>query len=231
MRDTFVGLGGWLKNSFIDFPGTVSTVLFFSGCNLRCPYCHNPDLVAGRNDLSSQSDQIWSFLQRRKGMIDGVVFSGGEPTIHPHVPTLCHQIRDMGYKIKLDSNGLLPKVVEKSAPDYFALDIKTTPSLYYRLGASYGDISHRLGQSIELVKSMGEKAEVRITVAPTLIDMEVVQELSEMLKGVTRVFLQPLNQRVPLLSPHYNSIKSISEQEIEQYRHMLSFAVGSCKIR
>ncbi len=232
MRSTFVGLGGWLKNSFIDFPGTVSAVLFFSGCNLRCPYCHNPQLVEGHDDISGQSNEIWSFLEKRQGLIDGVVFSGGEPTIHSGVPGLCREVKEMGYRIKLDSNGLLPEKIAECDPDYLALDIKSVPSRYNSLlGARLPDIYPRLIRSIQKVKSMGENAEVRITLAPKIIDTQVMEELAMILNGVSRVFLQRMNQSIPMLDTSFNNIKPFSADQIETFREILAPAVRRCIVR
>ena len=130
-------IGGFQKNSLIDFPGTIACVVFTSGCNFICPYCHNPDLAVGPVKGSGSLDDpdtIFSFLERRKGQLQGVAITGGEPTLQPDLVAFCQKIRKMGYKIKLDSNGTRPHVLEtlldKQLIDYLAMDIKTSLTHY-----------------------------------------------------------------------------------------------------
>lgn len=232
MRGRYRGLGGWQKNSFIDFPGTVSTVLFFSGCNLRCPYCHNPALACGEGHDDIDGDEVRRFLEARKGFIQGVVLSGGEPTIHAHLSEMVAEIRSLGYRVKLDSNGLLPDRIADCRPDYLALDVKTAPERYPELlGARVSDIDGRLRRSIALVRDMGTQAEIRVTVAPGLIDADVIEVIAGMLEGVSRVFVQPMQQRHELLDPAMNDAQPIDDGELMQYRDVLASRVGECRIR
>jgi pyruvate formate lyase activating enzyme len=226
------GLGGWIKNSLIDYPGTVSTVLFFYGCNLRCPFCHNKDLVEFDSAQFIKEEDVWAFLEKRRGLIDGVVISGGEPTLHPHLRKTIPEIRSMGYRVKLDTNGMLPDIARSFSPDYLALDVKTLPSMYPSLlGAEYTDVQRRLKDSIEQVKSMGDNAEVRITAVPGISDLKVIKELCGLLKGVKKIMLQPMNQKTELLDPSYNIINPVSLQELGKMRDLLSEYVDHCAIR
>jgi pyruvate formate lyase activating enzyme len=248
MRSRFVGVAGWQKNSLIDFPRTVATVLFYSGCNLRCPYCHNPNLTLGpspdeeRDEIEKSEgiikreiiaqEEILEFLEKRKKVIEGVVLSGGEPTIHQSLIDDIKEIRSYGYKIKLDTNGLLPGMIQQAAPDYLALDIKTIPSLYrVLLSCPYGDVNRRLEESIRIVKQMGDNAEVRITVSPGIVDKNAVMQIGEIIQGVSKVFLQPMQQRAQLLDPSYQTIKLIPREEIFQFRDILSEFVEKCVVR
>lgn len=233
MRSDFIGLAGWKKNSFIDFPGTVSTVLFFSGCNLRCPYCHNCSLLTDPQDLQGLSSQVWEFLEKRKKVVEGVVFSGGEPTLHDNVPELMRQIRALGYKILLDTNGLLPQMIKQCDPDYLALDIKTAPALYPSLlDAHYDDVEQRLHDSLTIVKNMGENAEVRITVAPNILTTEVVMRLMDFLEGVKKIYLQPMSLKNPVLTPEFfKDLRPYTTEEIKKFQKMLSKVVETCTIR
>ena len=127
-------IGGWQKNSFIDYPEKISCVLFVSGCNFDCPYCFNPDLVRNNPKNILDLTRIYDFLENRKGLLDGVVISGGEPTLHNELFLLCKNIHQMGYPIKLDTNGSRPQVIKKLIDagmiDYIAMDIKTDPFNY-----------------------------------------------------------------------------------------------------
>jgi pyruvate formate lyase activating enzyme len=232
MRCELTGVAGFHKTSFIDFPGTVATVLFFSGCNLRCPYCHNPHVVNAQQSEEIDSSEIWSFLEKRQKTIDGVVFSGGEPTLHACCSSASAAMRDLGFRVKLDTNGLLPDMIGKIAPEYLALDVKTLPRHYKTYCASpYDDTAERLARSLAIVKSMGTNAEVRITCAPGFVTREVMSELVPLIAGVSRVFLQPLQNKVQLLDPEFAEKPLIPQEEIEQFREILAPHVGRCDIR
>ena len=233
MRCNLDGLAGWIKNSFIDFPRTVSTVLFFSGCNLRCPYCHNYSLITSPDDMSIRSKEIWEFLERRKKIIEGVVFTGGEPTLHPNIKEIIKEVHKIGYKAKLDTNGLLPDMIEEFSPDYLALDIKTDPKLYRQyLKAQYNNVASRLKKSLSIVKKMGENAEVRITVTPKIINRDIILGLRDLLEGVELVCLQPVNlSRKVLIPSFFKSLNPITREEIAEFQELLMPVVGKCVIR
>ena len=152
----------WLAEEFLHrFPGTVSTVLFFRGCNLRCPWCHNPSIVNGSVSLID-TEEIFTWLEARRGLIDGVVLTGGEPTLHREaLPEVVETCRSLGYKIKLDTNGLLPDIIEKTNPDYLAMDLKTIPQRYDQVGWTGDDPTAILSESLNIVRRMGDHAEIR----------------------------------------------------------------------
>ena len=110
----------------LDYPEHLAAIFWFAGCNMRCPYCYNPDIVLGEGKISHR--QALDFLQKRRGLLDGVVLSGGEATLYPELPELCQEIKSLGYKVKLDTNGVNPqmllRLIEEGALDYVALDYK-----------------------------------------------------------------------------------------------------------
>lgn len=221
---------GWLKHSFIDYPGKVSTVLFFSGCNLRCPYCHNPSIV--KNLLPPVPfAKIKDYLALRRSIIDGVVISGGEPTIHQSMLPVAASLRKEKFSIKLDTNGLNPQMIEKCNPDYLAVDIKTSFCRYSELSCVMNDCKERLTDTLKIVRKMGEQAEVRITVAPLLIDDSVIVELADILKGVAKIYLQPFNRTSELLDPSYKELEPVSQEKIHEYRDYIEQITGACRIR
>lgn len=230
MYGEFKGISGWQKTSFIDYPGTVSTVLFFEGCNLRCPYCHNPDIVLRKNPQLSWTE-IKSHLSSRKGLIEGVVLTGGEPTLHSCLPQIVNELRDDGFLIKIDTNGANPDMIAQCKPDYLALDFKTIPQRYEELGCKDSGFGGKLKRTLEIVKSMGLQAEVRITVAPPFIDDNTVLKMAEMLNGVERVFLQQLRITTDILDNSYSAENVVPLKQIEKYRDMITPFVGSCAIR
>src|SRR6056297_2871022 len=110
-----MNIGGFQKTSLIDYPGKISCILFLAGCNFDCPYCHNPDLVRSGSEIPSviDPDQLEAFLVRRQGLLDGVVITGGEPTLQSDLPDLCRRIKALGFSIKLDTNGSCPKILKQ----------------------------------------------------------------------------------------------------------------------
>jgi pyruvate formate lyase activating enzyme len=230
MSGEHIGICAWLKNSFVDFPGTVSAVLFFEGCNLQCPWCHNPQIV--KRQLPPVSfDEIISFLKKRGGLIDGVVLSGGEPTLHCHLKDVVEAIHSMGIKVKLDTNGCDPVLINDLSVDYLALDIKTVPSRYYEIGCSINGCEERLMESIDVVRSMGEKAEIRVPCAPGFIDNEVAGEIAMLIKGVSNVFLQRINYNVEFLDNSFRDTIPVSDEQIHGFQEIISPYVGNCRIR
>ena len=225
-----IGIVGWQKNSFIDFPGTVSTVLFFRGCNLRCPYCHNPDIVNNLLPFIPFSE-IDSFLEKRKNVINGVVLSGGEPTLHANLPAFVEMLHAKGFLVKLDTNGLNSHVVRQCKIDYCALDIKTVTTGYGALGYKKNDAQEMLDESIEIVRSFGERAEVRITVARPFVNDENIDKIGAQIKGVAQVFLQKLEFKNQVLNKAILPQQEIIPEILERYRVILSNYVGNCSVR
>jgi pyruvate formate lyase activating enzyme len=225
-----ITIAGWTKHSFIDFPGVISLVLFLRGCNLQCPFCHNPGVVRGEH-APVDFGNIKAYILRRRDVIEGVVLSGGEPTLHAGLPALVRELRSLSLAVKIDTNGLLPDMIAACRPDYLALDIKTLPSNYHVLGCSYDDAAARLSRSIAMVKAMGENAEVRIPAVPGFVDETVIESLSAMLSGVTKVWLQPFQRDTALLDPSFARLQPYSMEKLETFRTMLEPHVGTCGIR
>ena len=223
---------GWQKTSFIDFPGTVSTVLFLSGCNLRCPYCHNPGIVLGQYE-SILYDDIREHIIKRRGIIEGAVISGGEPTIHSCLKFLRDDLRSLGLRVKIDTNGLEPEAINDCAPDYLALDIKTAIEKYPRLNVlqSYNDYRERLGMSIDIAKRMGENAEIRITAVPGIVDDDDIDGLLIELRGVNKVYIQQFDPNYQMIAPSYSSIKPYNPHELETWRKKFLDAGIDCAVR
>jgi len=150
-------IAGFQKNSFIDFPGNICCVVFTSGCNFRCPYCHNPDTVKGTGCSVAEQDLL-EFLKKRHGLLDGVVISGGEPTLQPDLLSFCKKLRLLNYKIKLDTNGsdsgTIEKLISEDLVDYIAMDIKTDPGSYHPcFSGNYHPTEIR--NSIRLIQNSG----------------------------------------------------------------------------
>ena len=160
-------LGGLVKFTLIDFPGTPAAIVFTQGCNFRCRYCHNPELVYPHLFTEpAPEEEIWSFLQRRQGTLEGVVVSGGEPTLFDDLPEFMAKIKKLGYKIKLDTNGTRPdmvaELIEKKLVDYIAMDLKA-PLDKYNLITGVDFNPEILTRSMELIRNSGLEYEFRTT--------------------------------------------------------------------
>ena len=200
-------LGGLQKNSLIDYPGKVSCVLFLSGCNFDCPYCHNPDLVRGSLSCHACPDEktVYEFLERRKGFLDGVVISGGEPTLNRDLIPLCEKIKEIGYPIKLDTNGSQPRVIKQlireELVDYIAMDIKTDPFYYSPLIIKDYEPGHIL-ESIHAIMETARTYEFRTTCVKPIVTEHAVEKIARTIKDATVYALQHFrNGRV--LHPRY----------------------------
>ena len=200
-------IGGLQKNSLIDYPGKLSSVIFCSGCNFDCPYCHNPDLVRGPgnclNNLSSGA--VYGFLDQRRGFLDGVVISGGEPTLQPDLANLCRKIKDLGFPLKLDTNGSRPEVlqylVEEGLVDYIAMDLKTDPVLYQ----TYIKSDCRpdpIVASVELIMSSGIDYEFRTTCVKPIVTDQTIANILHLIQGARLYVLQCFRNR-ELLHPEF----------------------------
>lgn len=171
-------IAGLVKQSFIDYPDKMACVIFTQGCNFRCGYCHNPSLVLpklfGQNKLIDETE-VLSYLESRKGWLEGVVVTGGEPTIHGDLPEFLRKVKSIGYDIKLDSNGTNPEVIElllkEKLINFIAMDIKSNPdaeSYSAIIGKDATSIMPKIWRSIKLIQNSGIGYLFRTTVVPRI---------------------------------------------------------------
>jgi pyruvate formate lyase activating enzyme len=173
---------GIQKTSLLDFPNRVASVLFTPGCNLRCPFCHNWRIVTDPKPPFLNEEAAFKILLDRKKYVEAVVITGGEPTIHKELPKFLKKLKENGFAVKLDTNGLNPQVLEECLPyvDFVALDVKTSPEKYARLGAKD---TTELVRTIEMLKTGKVAYEFRTTVVPGFVDAEDVVRIGELVKG------------------------------------------------
>ena len=181
-------IAGFVKNSFVDYPGHIAAVVFVPGCNMDCWYCHNRPLW-NKDHLLSESD-VFDFLKNRRVFLDGVVISGGEPTLQKDLSLFISRVRDMNYLIKLDTNGLLPDVVESllDSADYIAMDIKAPPGDIARVVSIDLDEAP-IWQTADLLMRSGVDYEFRTTMMPTLSALDI-SRIAKRIKGAERYVLQ-----------------------------------------
>jgi pyruvate formate lyase activating enzyme len=186
-------IGGWQKCTFIDFPGKIAAILFTQGCDFRCPYCHNRSLWAREAEFPVEWETIVEFLKTRKRKLDGVVISGGEPTLQKDLPEILAQIRELGFATKLDTNGHRPDIVNKLLEadllDFIAMDLKHLPAHYIE-ACGVGVLPENILRSVELIKNSSIDHEFRTTVVPGLHRPEDLPALAPIVRGARRFTLQ-----------------------------------------
>ncbi len=193
---------GLQKMTLLDFPGHVACTVFLNGCDFRCPFCHNFELACGSAEAVMDDEALLSFLKKRRGLLDGAAFTGGEPLLAAGLPALLRIIREMGYLIKLDTNGYHPdrlqRVLEEGLVDYVAMDIKNSPGKY---ALTCGireknrlDLS-RITDSIRLLMSGTTDYEFRTTVVKELHEEADFEAIGKMIGGAKRYFLQRFTDR------------------------------------
>jgi len=188
-------LGGLQKVSLIDYPGKVSSVVFLSGCNFSCPWCHSPHLALNKKREEISQDDFFQFLEKRKDVIDGVVICGGEPTIHHDLSDFILKIKKQGFLIKIDTNGsnpdMLKELIDKKLVDYIAMDIKAplNQNKYNISSGSFVNIEN-LKKSINLIKSSGIDYEFRTTIIPSIHNQKDIEQIAKDIGPAKRFFIQ-----------------------------------------
>jgi pyruvate formate lyase activating enzyme len=221
--------GGLQKVSLIDFPDRIATVLFTSGCNLRCQFCHNWRLVLEPKNSFLSEKTVFQILESRKKYVDAVVVTGGEPLMHSDIPQFLKKLKEREFLIKLDTNGFFPDVLEKSLPylDYVAMDVKTSAEKYVLLGAN--DISN-YSRAIEMLKQGSVDYEFRTTVVPSFVNKEDIPKIGELIKGAKRFAFQ---QFVPgdTLDKAFNAVKPYSPEVIAHFADVMKKYVDEMILR
>ena len=225
--------GVLVKTTCVDYPGLLAGSFFLKGCNLRCPYCYNTGLVLGKDDGTQPLNtvqELFDHLEKRQGILKGLTISGGEPLINPYTPLIIRKARELGYQIKLDTNGTLPDELEaflnnpELRPDFIAMDIKTSPSRYSTLIC--GESSLYFGKSDFFKKVLKESAELvaaypsdclewRTVLVPGLVTKDDIKAMSELLPvDASWQFAQFMNQNC--LDPSYNDIYPYTDSEANE---------------
>ncbi len=186
-------LGGLQKMTLLDFPGRVACTVFTVGCNFRCPFCHNSSLVVTPEAPELSQDDFFTFLEKRRGLLDGVAVTGGEPLLHPDLPTFLRRIRALGFRVKLDTNGAFPgrleAILDEGLADYVAMDIKNSREKY-ELTAGAAGVLPKVERSVELLRAGKTPFEFRTTLVDELHEPEDFAAIGAWIAGTERYFLQ-----------------------------------------
>ena len=223
---------GLQKMTLLDFPGKVACTVFLGGCEFRCPFCHNADLLDMSAPGIMNDDELLEFLKKRKGLLDGVAFTGGEPLLRKDLPELLARVRDVGYKIKVDTNGdhpdLLKEIVQAGLADYIAMDVKNSPARYAEtIGWETFDTAP-VDESIQFLLSGQVRYEFRTTVVKQFHDEASFEAIAQWIDGADRYELQGFVDRdtVP-----FAGLEACSREEMEHFADIVRPHVKTVELR
>ena len=202
---------GLQKLTLLDYPGKTACTIFTGGCNFRCPFCHNALLVTDIDGAKTYSDEeILEFLSKRKGLLDGVCITGGEPLMHGDIAEFIKKVKDMGYKVKVDTNGTFPdrlcELLENNLIDYVAMDIKNSKEKYAETAGTESISISEIEKSIKILKSSDIDYEFRTTVVREFHTEEDIRKIAEWIKGAKRYFLQNFEDSGNLIGENMNAV-------------------------
>ncbi len=215
-----IRIGGLEKVSLLDYPGKVSTIIFTYGCNLRCEFCHNPELVIYdfNEKVQVTEDFLFDYLKKRKGIIDAVVITGGEPLIYDDIGEFIQEIKQLGLLVKLDTNGFFPEklkeLIELGILDYIAMDVKYKPKDYVKV-TDDEDALKKIKRSIKLIKESGIDYEFRTTYVKKIHKIEDSEEIASLIKNAKKYYIQNFRPG-KTLNPTLDISNSFKEDELNK---------------
>ena len=225
---------GLNKTTLLDYPEHVAATIFTGGCNFRCPFCHNKNLVFPQKTTAYSENEILSFLKKRAGVLTGVCITGGEPTLQKDLSDFLARIKELGYLIKLDTNGYQPDVLHnllnKKLIDYCAMDIKNSPIKYAITAGLASCDFHLIEESVSCLLSIADyfPFEFRTTLVRELHDKEDMHAISEWLKGAPSYYLQSYTDSENVISPGYHAL---SAQSLLEYRDICVQTIPNTRLR
>ncbi len=230
-------ISGIQKMTLLDYPGKVAAAVFTFGCNFRCGFCHNPELVLPEqrqkeNDWTEEA--VLNFLKERRGFIEALVVTGGEPTLHHDLPDFLQKVRDLGFLIKLDTNGTNSQMIldlrNKALVDFWAMDIKNSYSKYSATVAREVTLEE-IRKSVDLIKQGPEDYEFRTTLVEGLHTPEDIIEMAVLISGAKKYVLQKFISRGNLVNPQFVGRKSISDENLRRLAKQCEKWVEKCEVR
>lgn len=224
---------GFEKMSMVDFDGKITATLFLGNCNFRCPFCHNSSLVTNYQNIEKYTiEEILTYLNKRKGIIEAVCITGGEPTIYPDLEELIRKIKSLDLLIKLDTNGSNPKVIKdlvsKGLIDYIAMDIKNSFTKYPQTTSIINLDVSKIKDSIEFIMKSGVDYEFRTTLVKEYHNLDDIKEIANILKGSKKYFLQCFVDNGECLK---KGLHKIDKDEVEGYQVLLSKFIEKVSLR
>lgn len=228
-----MNIGGLQKTSLLDYPDIISAIIWAMGCNFRCPFCYNKDLVLG-NVGTIPEEEILAFLKKRKGLLDGLVISGGEPLMQKDIVEFAEKVKKLDYLIKIDTNGMYPEqlkeLIDKKLVDYIAMDIKAPKNEYDKLAGVKVDLK-KIEKSIEIIRNSAPDYEFKTTFVPELLTKEDIVSIAKWLEGSKRFYLQQFKHDVPLVSSKLQNVAPHSKEELIDILNDIKPYFESCDVR
>lgn len=223
-----MNIQGFQKLTLLDFPEKTACTVFCGGCNLRCPFCHNGSLVKKPIESENKEAEVLAYLEKRKGVLDGICITGGEPLLQPDLVEFIKKVKAMGFKVKLDTNGALPEKLRSVIPyiDYIAMDIKSSFENYSLASGSEIDVEN-FKRSIDIIRNSGVDHEFRTTAVKGIHTKEDFMEIAKHIKGENKYFIQKFVDSGNLLEGG----EAFSTEEILEILEEIKKYVPSAKLR
>ncbi len=222
-------IAGLQKMTLLDYPGKLACIVFLPGCNFRCPFCHNSDILPGSAESQISYEELITFLKKRQGMLEGVCVTGGEPTLQPKLAKLLAKIKELGYSVKLDTNGSRPAVlkdlVAQGLVDYVAMDVKNSPEQYGKTTGAAQDVLPAIEESLCFLLADPVDYELRTTVVDELHDEASIFKMGNWIESLAagkkakRLFLQPFADRESVLTP---GLHTPSKEKLAAFQAILT---------
>jgi pyruvate formate lyase activating enzyme len=226
-------IGGFQKTSLLDYPERISAIIWTMGCNFRCPFCYNKQIVLGDAEEMPEKE-ILSFLEKRKGLLEGLVITGGEPLLQEDIAAFTEKVKKLGYPVKIDTNGTYPEklkeLIDKKLVDYVAMDVKAPKNKYNQLTGVKTDIS-KIEKSIEIIKADAPDYEFRTTFAPELLKKEDIIEIAKWLDGAKLFYLQQFKNNSPLMSSKLDNVVPYSKEYLNETLNEIKPFFKNCCVR
>ena len=226
-------IGGFQKTSLLDYPDQISAIVWTVGCNFKCPFCYNKNLVDG-NVKFIPEDEILSFLKKRKGMLEALSISGGEPFLQKDIADFTAKVKKLGYLVKIDTNGMYPEklkeLIDNKLVDYIAMDVKAPKDKYNTLAGVKVDISN-IEKSINIIKKSAPDYEFKTTFVPDLLKKEDIIKIAKWLEGSETYFLQQFKVNTPLISSSLEKITPYPKEYIVETFEEIKPYFKKCETR
>ncbi len=227
-------IGGLQKTSLLDYPDKLSAIIWTVGCNLRCPFCYNPNLVYNENLEYIQEEDVIIFLKNRKKKLEAISITGGEPLLQENIFEFIKKIKNIGYLIKIDTNGTFPnklkKLIDENLVDYISMDIKAPKEKYNLLCGRKVNIKN-IQKSIDLIKNSSINYEFRTTIIPNLLDKNDIIKIAKWLKGANQFFLQQFKNESPLLIKKLKEEKPYTKEYLNNVLAEIKPFFNKCNLR
>ncbi|MDD4661940.1 MAG: anaerobic ribonucleoside-triphosphate reductase activating protein [Candidatus Pacebacteria bacterium] len=228
-------IGGLQKTTLIDYPSEIACIVFLIGCNFRCPFCFSKELVLEDTELFEISDEeFFTFLKKRQGQLDACVICGGEPTLNKELPDFCKRIKDLGFKVKLDTNGsnpeMIKQLVKEKLIDYIAMDVKA-PFEKYSIAIGVNFDVNKIKESIEIIKNSGIDYEFRTTIVPQIHTLEDIKEIAKQISPAKKFFVQNFRNDKDLLDNSFKDVVPFSDAELNEVIEEIKQNFEVCYLR